>query len=526
MNRASAHAPRAGTPEEGDASAPGTGTSPRKPVATTLRFLRRHWLMGLLLLGGIGLRVVVELAYQPALLYIDSYRYLSNLGVFFPGGINPIGYEILLLGPLLLVGDLGFVALVQHLLGLALAVAIYGLLLRLGCRRWIAALAAGPVLLDAYQLQIEHLIMSDLLFQILLLVVVIVLTWWGTPGPKLALVGGVVLAVAVLVRLVGLTLVVPAAVFVLLAAGLRPRDGWKRRLLSGGALVGGFLVVLSGYAVYHLAWTGTLALGGSTGSVVYGRTAVVAECEKLDLTPQEQRVCPDKPVAERKKIGIDHYIHYYHREKVVESLPEEFNLAAVQSSFAWKVILDQPWDVVRGVLDDFMKNFAPTKTQSPGDVPLSRWQFQIEYPLYGYPEWQVVEWIELYDDGTYSVNTDLTSFLRSYQLNGGYTSGTLLGLALLIAVAAILGVGRARRTGLRAVCLLPAGLGFTVLFTAAAMEFSWRYQLPALVLLPVAGAVGLTAITGRRPDARRSTEHTTDDTTHGTGRRQRQPEGA
>lgn len=496
--------------------------------AGVLRFLRRHWLMALLLLGGIALRVIVELAYQPALLYIDSYRYLSNLGVFFPGGINPIGYELLLLGPLLLVGDLGLVALVQHVLGLALAVAIYALLLRLGCRRWIAALAAAPVLLDAYQLQIEHLIMSDLLFQILLLVVVILMTWRGTPGPKLALIAGVVLAVAVLVRLVGLTLVVPAAVFVLLSAGLRPRDGWKRRLVSATALVGGFAVVLAGYGMYHVAWTGTFALGGSTGSVVYGRTAVVAECEKLDLTPQEERMCPDMPVAERKRIGIDHFIHYYHREQVVEKLPEGFDLAQVQGSFARKVILNQPLDVIAGVLGDFMKNFALTKTQSPGDVPLSRWQFQIEYPLYGYPEWEVVEWLELYDDGTYSVNTDLTSFLRSYQLNGGYTSGVVLGGSLLIALAAILGLGRARRTGLRAVCLLPAGLGFTVLFTAAAMEFSWRYQLPALVLLPLAGAIGITAITGRRPDApaRAGGPGSAESRSARTGRRSRQPEGA
>lgn len=502
-----------------------TGSS-TGPAVRALRFLRRHWLMAVLLLGGVALRGVVELAYQPALLYIDSYRYLSNLGTFFPGGINPIGYELFILGPVLLVGDLGLVVLVQHVLGLALAVAIYVLLLRLGCRRWIAALAAAPVLLDAYQLQIEHLIMSDLLFQILLLVVVILLTWWGTPGPKLALVAGVVLAVSVLVRLVGLTLVVPAAVFVLLAAGLRPRDGWKRRLRSAGALVAGFLVILSGYGMYHLVWTGTFALGGATGSVVYGRTAVVAHCAELDLTPEEQRVCPDMPVAERKLIGIDHFIHYYNQKKNREKLPEDFNVAQVQGSFANKVILNQPMDVVGGVLRDFMKNFAPTRTRSPGDVPLSRWHFQVEYPLYGFPEWKVAEWLEIYDDGTYSVNHDLTSFLRTYQLHGGYTPGTVLGGALLIAVAAIVGLGRARRTGLRAVCLLVAGLGFTALFTASAMEFSWRYQLPALVLLPVAGAIGITAITGRRPDADARRPSTTNSAPTDPGSRSRQPEGA
>lgn len=469
-------------------------------IAALARALRRHWLLALFVLGGVVLRGIVELAYQPALLYIDSFRYLTNLGVFHPGGINPIGYELLLLGPLLLIGDLGFVALAQHLLGVALGIAIYVLLQRLGCRRWISALAAAPVLLDAYQLQIEHLIMSDLLFQILLLVVVVLLTWWGTPGPRVAAVAGVVLAVSVLVRLVGLTLIVPAVVFVLLAAGLRPRDGWKRRLRTGGALVAGFAVVLVGYMGYHMIWTGAPALGGATGGVVYGRTAMVAECDKLDLTWRQQVVCPDEPVAQRKLNGIDYYIHYFKSPANRENLPEGFDYSVVQHSFAMKVLFQQPLDVAGGVVRDFLKGFAPIRTQSPGDVPLSRWQFQTEYPIAdGQSVQNVKEWLELYDDGTYSVNQQLAGFLRTYQLNGGYTPGIVLGAALLIAAAAVLGAGRARRTGLRAVCLLPAGLGFTVLFTAAAMEFSWRYQLPGLVLLPVAGALGITAITGRRP---------------------------
>ena len=123
-------------------------------TAAPARLLRAHWLLALLLIGGVVLRVLAQLAYRPALLYIDSFRYLDDLGVFYPGGINPVGYEILLLGPLLLVGNLALVAVVQHLLGLALGVAIYVLLLRFGARRWIAALATAPVLLDAYQVQI------------------------------------------------------------------------------------------------------------------------------------------------------------------------------------------------------------------------------------------------------------------------------------------------------------------------------------------------------------------------------------
>ncbi|WP_219905332.1 hypothetical protein [Actinopolyspora mortivallis] len=469
-----------------------------------VRTLRRHWLLALLLLAGVLLRVVVEIAYQPALLYIDSTRYLKDLGVFYPGSINPIGYELLLLGPVLLVGDLGTVVLVQHLLGLALAVAGYCLLLRLGCRRWLAALAVAPVLLDAYQLQIEHLVMSDLLFQVLLLTVIILLTWWGTPGPRLALLAGALLAVSVLVRLVGLTLVVPAAVFVVLAAGLRPRDGWGRRLRAAGALVGGFVVVIGGYAGYHALWTGVPGLGGSTGSVVFGRTAMVAECEKLDLSRAQQVVCPEEPVPERKRKGIDYYMHFFRGQVDTDELPEDVTYSQAQHSLAFEVLRSQPLDVFGGVAKDFLKGFAPMRTQSPGDVPLARWHFQTEYPLY-FSEWSLNGWLEYYDGGSYSVNERAAGFLRAYQLGGGYTPGTVLGLALLVVIAAILGVGRANRSGLRAVCLLVGGIPSAALLTAAAMEFSWRYQLPGLLLLPLAGALGITAVLGHRPETQDST---------------------
>ena len=469
-------------------------------IAALGRSLRKHWLLVLLVLCGAVLRVLAQLAYQPALLYIDSFRYLDDLGIFYPGGINPIGYGLLLLGPLLLVGNLAFVAAVQHLIGLALGVASYALLARFGARYWIAALATAPVLLDAYQVQIEHNIMSDVLFQVMLLAAILVLTWRGAPGPRTAAIGGLLLAVSVLVRIVGLTLVLPAVVFVLLAAGIRPRDGWRRRLRSAGALAGAFAGALFLYAMYHMIWTGVPALGGSTGSVVYGRTAVVAQCGELDLTPQEELVCPRDPVEARKATGIDFYIHRYHTPQGKNTLPPGVDVEAAQSGMARKVLLHQPFDVVGGVLEDFFKGFAPTRTQSPGDVPLDRWQFKTEYPLYA-DAWYVTEWTELYGDGTYSVDPGIAGFLRSYQLGGGYTPGTALGGMLAVSALAVLGVGRARRSGMRAVVLLPAGLATTVLGTAAAMEFSWRYQLPGLVLLPLSAGLAVTAIIGRRPGA-------------------------
>ena len=64
-----------------------------------------------------------------------------------------------------------------------MAVALYALLLRRGAPRWVATLAAAPVLLDAYQLQLEQTIMPDVLFETMITAGLVVLLWRGPRGP-------------------------------------------------------------------------------------------------------------------------------------------------------------------------------------------------------------------------------------------------------------------------------------------------------------------------------------------------------
>ena len=80
----------------------------------------------------------------------------------------------------------------------------------------------------------------------------------------------------------------------------------------------------------------------------------------------------------------------------------------------------------------------------------------------------------------------------------GHTPGPVLAACAVAALAAAAGLGRARRSGLRVAAWTFAGLCLVVLVTAAmGSQFSWRYQLPQLVLLPPAGALGLTALLRR-----------------------------
>ena len=56
-----------------------------------------------------------------------------------------------------------------------------------------------------------------------------------------------------------------------------------------------------------------------------------------------------------------------------------------------------------------------------------------------------------------------------------------------------------RRTELAVPCLLVTLAAVMLLLSSDAFEFSWRYQLPAVVMLPLAGMLGVTAlIRGRR----------------------------
>ena len=64
--------------------------------------------------AGLVLRVITQIAYRPALFYIDTLKYLFNA---FPG-TDPVGYKVPLY-PMVFFGGLPGIAVVQHLLGLA-----------------------------------------------------------------------------------------------------------------------------------------------------------------------------------------------------------------------------------------------------------------------------------------------------------------------------------------------------------------------------------------------------------------------
>ena len=258
---------------------------------------RQHWLISALLLAGLVLRVLADIAYRPALLYIDSLKYLYGA---WPGN-DPLGYNVVLKG-LLLVGNLAMVVAVQHLLGLVMGLTLYLLLSRRGVPRWLAALAAAPVLLDGYQLQIEQTIMPDVWFEACIVAGLALLLWRSRPGPRLIVAGGLVLGLSAPFAQVGQILILPALLFVLIVV-----TGWRRKLILGAALCVAFAIPIAGFSMREYIVNGHFSLAPAAGNTIYGRLAESADCATLKLPSYERALCPSRALAIR--LGPDGLVH-------------------------------------------------------------------------------------------------------------------------------------------------------------------------------------------------------------------------
>ena len=175
--------------------------------------------------------------------------------------------------------------------------------------------------------------------------------------------------------------------------------------------------------------------------------------------------------------------------------PPGMTIGAMADRFELAVVMQQPMAVANAIHRDFIKLFALTRNTAPGDMPISRWQFQTTYPTY--PPLITLRYVASIrpGGGQPSVISPLAEVLRDYQLHGGFTPGPLLAVAALAGLAGSCMLGLLRREHTATACLLTTAMAIILLFASDAYEFSWRYQLPALVLLPPAGILGVAAIT-------------------------------
>ena len=455
--------------------------------------LARHWIFAALLGVGFALRVLTVVSYRPALFYIDTVRYLYD-----SGGNDPVGYR-LPLKVILALGNFDLVVTVQHLLGLAMAATIYLLLVRAGTARWLAAIAAAPVLLDAYQIQMEQMILPDVWFEALIVAGIAALLGWGhgRPGIRAIIIGGLAFGVAATFRQVGEILVIPALIYLVVAGG-----GPRAVVPRCAVLAAAFAAPVLGYMAGSYALVGHFYLSHSGVTTTYGRMAYSADCATLRLPAVERALCPTPTQRAHGPDWLEHGqgspIRAYY------SGPLSGRASTLVARFNKAVLSQQPARVLSSYADDLVKLFAPSKVTSQGDTPVARWQFQTGYPYlapHATPA-QVRPAIASYGGGRPTVWRPGAAFLRRYQLGGGYTPGPLLAFCVLAGLAGtalastVLFSKRARwrRDWLTRSSLLFFCCGAALLLMSDLFEFSWRYQLPALVTLPPAAAAALAGI--------------------------------
>jgi hypothetical protein len=478
--------------------------------------LRHHWLLTLLLVAGLVLRILTQIAYRPVIFYIDSIKYL--FGAY--AGNDPPGYQ-LVLKSFLAIANLDMVAVVQHLLGLGMAVALYVLVLRRGAPRWLAALAAAPVLLDGYQLELEQTVMPDVLFEALMVAGLLVLLWRAKPTLGHIVLAGLLLGSSAPMWEPGEILILPAVLYALIVA-----SGWRRRLVQAALICLAFAAPILLVSYRNLVVLHHFSLAPFAASTIYGRMAYAADCQTLTLPSYERPLCPSRQLA--LSLGPDGLDHAATSPIKNFAAPVGMVRRDVATDFSKRVAEQQPLRVTGSILHDAVKLFEVHRITSPGDTLISRWQFQAKFPqFYPYefvdsagqmrfgqftkagstifpPNWQHAS------GGHPQVVKPLAKFLRAYQLDGGYTPGPALLIALLAGLAgsASLLVRRRKKAGpvdrtAATACCFVLATGVVVLLLSDTFEFSWRYQLPALITLPPAGVLGITALIGYLKSYRR-----------------------
>lgn len=480
------------------------GRSPSVKVGRGV-FLRRHVLFVIFVALGVLLRAGAMLGYRWHMWFTDSYEYVYFTLHLRPYGVRPSGYS-LFLRAFLPFHDFGLVVGVQHLMGLACAVLPYVVAMRYRARPWLAAVALAPVLLDAYEIQLEHLLLSDTLFMFLL-VAAVSLTLWRTSPETLPpwwamVIAGLCVGFAAVTRSVGLPLLLIFCGYLAIrwavAARARRsraehRPSWPRLLLAGVVPILAIGIAgalpMGAYADWYASVHGTYGFSNSGGVFLYSRTMDFATCEKMRPPPDLRPLCDPRPPKKRPSSQF----YLWSADSPLRKPGNRWVFSPSNNDragrFARLAIRRQPVAYARTVARDTLRAFHWHRTVFPDLETYQQYHFSslmspaprwVEPTLWQYdPDWATVV-VEPY-----------AGLMRSYQ-RWGYLPGTLFGLILFGGAAGI--VARWRRLG-GAVLLPWAMAAALIVLPAMTADFSYRYLLPAF---PMAGLALALAFTRRR----------------------------
>ncbi|GAA2168094.1 hypothetical protein [Actinomadura napierensis] len=438
-------------------------------------------LFSVLLVAGLALRVFVVLGYPPALWFNDSYDFLRIADGPFPHPLRPSGYGLFLWG-LKPFHSLALVTGLQHTAILGIAVVGYVALVRnFEVRRWVAALAVAPLLLDAYQAELEHLILSDTVFTVLILVAMLLLARPGAAGWRRAALVGALLGVAAVTRTVGVPLFLIALLYLLLR---------RTRWTSFAVLAAAFVLPLGGYAAWFHSDYGRFGMTGVDGIFLWGRTSTFADCDRHTPPPELAHLCPygspDGRPAASHQIWVENSPTGW-----VDGKPFDEKTNEQAQEFALWAIRTQPLGYVKAVsYDFFVRTFSWKRHHYPTPGTEARYHFpmraqeQKPLPLIGGGD--RISVVRDYERGSGKTHivAPFAGWLRAYQ-DHVYVRGSMLGAVLLAGLAGLLRRRRARRE----TALLWATAVTLLAIPPVTVDFDYRYMLPAMPFACFAAAL-------------------------------------
>lgn len=464
-------------------------TNLRRGVTDTVTYLRdnagrlarAHWPLLTLLGLGLLLRVLVMIGYGPAFWYHgDSQSYVGRAFREQPDIIRPYGYSALL-EAMLPFGSTRLMVAVQHLAGLALAAVAYVFLQRRGLSRLVALAATVPLVLDARTVALEHYLLAETLFTVLVTVGLLLLAWRDTaPGWLACTVAASLFGWAAVTRSIGLVVLAVPLLYLLLR-----RVRWVR-VTAFAAVVG---VILGGYLVWYHSFHGQYSFGTYGGRFLWARTSTFVDCDQLKLTDAERGLCPTEPLDKRRP--ADRYLwgaapsaNHSHKDRKYDEM---------FGTFARKAILGQPDDFLEMVGTETGRIMRPTP--DPKDertVCLTEvWYFPVTenvdkcrpHMAPADPE------ARQYTGLATTHRSPLMEPLHAYS-TVATVPATVIGLAFLLVVA--LALVRPRASSLREHLdpLMFAGIGLgMILVSVGTSVVDPRYSTPSLPLAMIGAAL-------------------------------------
>ena len=471
------------------------------------RVVAGNKLFAAVLIPAFLLRVDAELGYRWWAYFNDSFDYISTAATGVTDPTRVSGYSIFL-RVLMPLHSFGLVTVLQHAMGLAVGVMIYALARRrFGAPAWLAVLMSVPVLYDGFEIQLEHLILSDTLFLFIAVLAITMLLWTPEISWRKWTLAGLLLGVSAVVRSTGLPLIgvfVLYMIIVMVPAAWRNKRAWRAWRPLVASLVGfGLLAALPNVAYMALYdhQHGQFSENTANGVFLYSRVMTFADCSKMNLSsdPSLLALCTTVPPSQRP---IAQAYIWTPASPLDRFPPTKFSPLpnSLAGQFAVKAIEAQPVAYAQTVFDDSWRVFDWPRTVFPNAATYDEYLFgyhplQIpSSPIFGYKN--TAAYYEHGNPDTRIVGP-FAGIIRVYQ-RYVWLPGTVFGLILLAGLIAL--AWRWRRGGRDAFLPWLSSLALIVV-PAATAEFDYRYVTTAVPFgcLALALAFGTLRGTGPRP---------------------------